>query len=116
MSFESDFKTMANTTVTVYNLSTRDTYGAPVYTTGTSYGARVYEINKMERDPAGQDILLTHRVWLLSSKGGQSDITAESSVVISGSTGKLRIYSVERPPDEDGLHHTVLNLSGYASR
>lgn len=111
MSFESDFKTMANTTVTVYNLSTRDAYGAPTWATGVSYSARVVEVNKLETGPSNQDILLTHRVYLLSTKSTQSNITAESSVAISGSTGKLRVYSVERPPDEDGLHHTVLNLT-----
>ncbi len=112
MALELPYTAFSNTTVTVYNLSTRDAYGAPTWATGVSYDARVVESQHMVTDPSGQEVVATHRIWILSTKTTHSNITVESSVNISGDSTATRrkIVNIERPPDRSGLHHTVLEL------
>jgi hypothetical protein len=114
MSLEPVFKQFGSTgAITVYSRSTYGEYGQPVLSTGVSYRARVMDVNKMVTDPSGQEVMATHRVWILSTSTGQWSITTEHTARLAGdSTGERRqVVSVEQPTSlGNASHHTVLNL------
>ena len=114
MSLEPVYKNFGSTgAITVYSASTYGEYGQPVLGTGVSYRARVVDTNKMVTDPSGQEVVATHRVWILSTSTGQWSITTEHTAQLAGdSTSERRkIISVEKPTAMGNAnHHCVINL------
>ena len=100
MSIDAEFLELMPHTVSIANLSSRNSYGVPTFGTATSYRARVVKKAEIVRDTAGAEVVSTTQVWLY----GTSGVTPESRITLPDSSTPS-ILMVETYPDETGYHH-----------
>lgn len=95
-----DFLDMMPDKVTHYPFTGRDGYGKPSYSSGTEYYARVVEKNTLVRGFDGSEVVAKGMIWL----GGLPSIAPEDRITLE-SGDNITILSIEKYPDENGLHH-----------
>lgn len=103
MSWSTEFHELMPSTATVKGLASLSTdgYGTPVFSTGTSYKARITYKQQLVRTFLGTEDLARAVVWIASTSTFASDV----QITVDGSTiGPL--MSLETFYDEDGVHHS----------
>ena len=103
---ESEFVTMASTTVSIEPVSALSGYGAPSFGTAVEFIAHVEEDVQLVRKNDGQEVLTKFRVFVMSSS---ASISTHDRIDAAGST-ELSIARVLTLNDEDGQHHVELLL------
>ena len=104
---ESEFVTMASTTVSIEPLSSHSVYGAPSYGSAVEFIAHVEEDVHLVRAANGQEVMTRFRVFVMSSS---ASISTHDRIDAAGST-ELSIAQVLTLNDEDGQHHVELLLT-----
>ena len=104
---ESEFVTMASTTVSIEPLSTHSVYGAPSYGSAVEFIAHVEEDVHLVRAANGQEVMTRFWVFVMSSS---ASISTHDRIDAAGST-ELSIARVLTLNDEDGQHHVELLLT-----
>lgn len=102
-----DFLDMMPDTITHEPLTGRDDYGKPTHGASVEYPARVVYKAKWLEAKDGSQVLAKAIVWI----GGIPTISPEDKIVLPDSTTPP-ILSIERYPDEDGLHHVKVFFGG----
>ena len=97
----SDFSEMLTSTVTVYPLSSRDSYSKPTYGVGVPYSARISERHVKVRDANGEEVVADGKIII----DGNSTISPDSKIILPDSSEPV-IIAVNRAYDENGPHHT----------
>ena len=103
---ESEFVTMASTTVSIEPVAAHSVYGAPSFGAAVEYIAHVEEDVQLVRNNDGQEVLTKFRVFVMSSS---ASIGTHDRIDAAGST-ELSIARVLTLNDEDGQHHVELLL------
>ena len=108
MTFESAFLTLMPHTVSLASwvgFSTEG-YGRPTYGTASTYRARVSSPGAKDllRFSTGQTMASKLVAWVATTRATElrDQVTFESST--------FRIVGIERPADQDGVHHLKLYL------
>ena len=104
---ESEFVTMASTTVSIEPLSAHSVYAAPEFDAAVEFIAHVEEDVQLVRKNDGQEVLTKFRVFVMSSS---ASISTHARIDAAGST-ELSIARVLTLNDEDGQHHVELLLT-----
>lgn len=109
MSFESEFRGLMASTVTIEEVASMDEYGKRTYGTGTTYQARVRQ--KIERvfNLQGREEWAKTKVWVAphSTTGAFPTISPRSRVTLPDGT-QPPLIAFERIYDENGPHHMIL--------
>ena len=101
MGFESDFAELLVHTVTVTDLTGRDSYGSPTYGSTTTYKTRVVRTNTLVRVANGAEVVSSHHLWLPYI----ATLTVESKITLPDNTIP-NILSVEQSSDELGDYYS----------
>lgn len=96
----SDWSDMFTDTITLAELTSRDSYGKPNYGSAASFDARVTFKDELTRDSKGREVLSKGHVWI----EGTPTITPEYELTLSDSTVPP-ILTTETYQDENGTHH-----------
>lgn len=96
----SDFLDMMPATITHNPLSSRDEYGAPTYTSGSDYRARIVTKDTIVRGHDGAELVSRLQCWI----AGTPSISPEDQIVLPDGTSPP-IFNVEKFTDETGDHH-----------
>ena len=100
----SDWHDLMPHTITHQAVASRDEYGVPTYGTGTSYTARVVYKNsriKSQRRGSETDVIADGHIWI----SGTPTINVDNDRITLPDNSTPILLSVERWPDESGLHH-----------
>lgn len=108
MSFETQFLSLMNSTVTVSTRASHNNYGEASYGSGTSYRARINAKSGFVRTASGETVEFTTTIWMNSTKA----FTADDRVALPDGTTP-EVLAVERPFDEDGTQHHVKWYLGH---
>lgn len=107
MSFEQSFVDLMPATVTRKAFVSRNSYGAPSYsTTSTDYAARYVNAPVLIPGNDGINTVAQGTLWIATTQLW----AVEDYCSIEGST--VRILEAARFPDEDGAHHVRLRIKG----
>ena len=106
MSWSTELDALLGDTVKVVALSgwSTDGYGKPVFTSATTYSARVARRQELVRTFDGTEELCAAVAWLRST----STFSPLASYTLGGSSNVMNLLAVESYPDEDGVHHAKL--------
>ena len=108
MSFEAQFLSLMNSTVTLSTRSGHNSYGEPSFGSGTGYRARIHEKAGFVRTADGETLEITTEVWVNSTKA----FTVDDRIQLPNGTTP-QIVAVNRPFDEDGAQHHIKLFLGH---
>lgn len=102
--FINEFSDLMKDTVTHYQMSSRDSYGAITYGSGTEYQSRVVYKRELVRDSNGNQVVSKGVVWFMAYVNINPD---QDKITLPDGTSPP-ILAVERFPDNVGDNHTKL--------
>lgn len=106
MTIRAEFLDLMPSTVAVYKSQSRDAYGKRTFGgTATMVRCRIQGEVSVVKDPENRDVLTTGKLIMF----GTPDVNVHDKVVLPDDT-VATIVSVDVVDDEDGPHHTVVNI------
>lgn len=103
---EAEFITLMPHSITVKPWSSQDKYGKPTFGTAKTYTGRVVNKVKKVLDINGEERVSNTIVYLNTTD--RIDVRDEMTLPAGFVPQVPRIIRVDRFPDENGLHHTVI--------
>lgn len=102
----SDFSGMLTNTITVYEVTGRDKYGKPTYSTGTEYSCRITYKDKLVTSAEGKEVVAKGNIIV----AGTAKIDTTSKVTLDDGT-EPKVITTTKVFDENGVHHTRIFFS-----
>lgn len=107
MSLETEFAALMGETITLQAPATVDKYGKRTWSTQQSFTARVQPVQDLSRDALGREVPIMGKVYVYGSPA----VTPEWKITLNDGSSPV-IVGAYRVRDEDGPHHTMIEIGG----